>query len=69
MVLTDQRKFLKLFPFREIRGKQGFQPKSGGKFKSGNFFFKTIFKAFNLRKFFFKNVKTFFCQELSGNCT
>ena len=48
---------------------RGFQPKSGKKnFKSGNFFFQTIFKPFkpiNLRKMFFKTVKP---QELSGNC-
>ena len=64
-----QGKFLRLFPVREIREKQGFfSQNQGKKFQIRELFFQTIFKPFkpiNLRKMFFKTVKP---QELSGNC-
>ena len=63
-----QGKFLRLFPVREIREKQGFfSQNQGKKFQIRELFSQTIFKPFkpiNLRKMFFKTVKP---QELSGN--
>ena len=49
-------------------GKTGFSAKIGKIFQIRELFFQTIFKPFrpiNLRKMFFKTVKS---QELLGNC-